>query len=48
MAISCCDAPQLLPVATKPGFTALQLTPKGAPSSATQRVRPSRPDFDAQ
>ena len=35
-------------VATKPGFIALQDAPSGALSSATQRVRPSRPVLAAQ
>ena len=35
-------------VLTKPGLMALQVTPCGAPSSATQRVRPRMPDLEAQ
>src|SRR5690606_15919226 len=35
-------------VSTHVGLIIVQPTPFGAPSSATQRVRPKRPAFDAQ
>ena len=35
-------------VSTQVGLIITHVTPWGAPSSATQRVRPSRPDFEAQ